>query len=434
MGILQPPLPIPVTNGNFPQFKFAVFGDNLATVTSSGYLNSSNSASGFPLSNSDVVMALYSYNQQTTSGTFGIFTVSIAPATGKITLTSWANPSGAILPTTPNYLSHFVDNAGTTSSGASNVIQPGNISAGLSGTAGTVASFPSAASKGSLVVAGVANTGNTNTIISNAAMGQASVISIPDPATASANFMLAPSALVNNNLVKASGTAGLIVDTGIPAANVPTYTSSTIANHIAVFSNTTGNITDDVGTAINGGNLQAGLSGTAGTIASFPGTAASGSLVLAAVANTGNTPTTISNSAMGQATIVSIPDPGAASANFLLSAGINTMAAGSSIVLAKVDGTEAANVVTANGVAGIITTSSLTTAGGANYAITWTNTNITPTSVISFTIQGGTNNATQNITFTCVPHRGGGTALLTIYNNTTAVSLNGTIVIAYSVL
>jgi len=173
------------------------------------------------------------------------------------------------------------------------------------------------------------------------------------------------------------------------------------------------------------------LSGTAGTLASFPGTASKGSLVVAAVANTGNTLTTISNAAMGQATVVSIPDPGAATANFLLNTGANAMAAGSSITFAKVNGTEAANAVTASGVAGALTTSSLSTAGGSSYAITWTNTAITATSSVLLTLAGGTN-TTENITLKVVP--GSGTATLTIYNNTAATALNGTIIISYLVI
>lgn len=90
----------------------------------------------------------------------------------------------------------------------------------------------------------------------------------------------------------------------------------TIINHLAVFTDTNGTLGEDVSTAINGGNLQAGLSGTAGTVASFPATASRGSLLLKGVANTGNTNTTISNAAMGQASVVSIPDPVAATANF----------------------------------------------------------------------------------------------------------------------
>jgi hypothetical protein len=126
-----------------------------------------------------------------------------------------------------------------------------------------------------------------------------------------------------------------------------------------------------------------------------------------------------------------LQDSGILGTNLVLKNAVNTMAAGSSIVLAKVNGTEAANAVTASGVAGVITTSSLTTAGAGNYAITWTNTFITTTSVIGLTIQGGTN-TTQNINFKVIP--GAGTATLTIYNLTAATALNGTIFIGYSVL
>lgn len=84
----------------------------------------------------------------------------------------------------------------------------------------------------------------------------------------------------------------------------------TIANHIAVFTNTSGALGEDAATAINGGNIQAGLSGTAGTLSSFPATASKGSFILAAVANTGNTNVTVSNVAHGQDTVYSIGDIG----------------------------------------------------------------------------------------------------------------------------
>ena len=100
------------------------------------------------------------------------------------------------------------------------------------------------------------------------------------------------------------------------------------------------------------------------------------------------------------------------------------------ITLTKVNGTESSNAVTASGNAGVITTSSLSTAGGASYAITWTNTSITATSVVSVTTSGGTN-TTQNYKITVVP--GSGIATLTIYNLTASTALNGTIFISYSV-
>lgn len=126
-----------------------------------------------------------------------------------------------------------------------------------------------------------------------------------------------------------------------------------------------------------------------------------------------------------------IQDSGILATNLVVKNAVNTMAAGSSIVMAKVNGTEASNAVTASGVAGLLTTSSLTTAGGSSYAITWTNTFITATSVVLLTIAGGTN-TTENITLKCVP--GAGSSTLTIYNNTASTALNGTILISYLVI
>jgi hypothetical protein len=234
--IYQLPTQQPGMVGVFPNQKFALFGDNLATVTAAGYLNSVNLESN-PIAATDVIQALYSYNNVSNTGTFGIFTVSIA--NGVITLTEWVDPGNVTLP------------------------------------------------------------------------------------------------VVSGNLASFNGTTGLIQDSGVAAANV------------------------------------------------------------------------------------------------MLKNAVNTLTGSGQIILAKANGTEAANAVTASGNAGVITTSALTTAGGASYAITWTNTKITATSVISLCIQGGTN-TTENITFSCVP--GAGTATLTIYNNTTATALNGTILLGYSVL
>jgi hypothetical protein len=94
----------------------------------------------------------------------------------------------------------------------------------------------------------------------------------------------------------------------------------TIANHIATYTNTTGTLAEDPATAISSGNIQAGLTtGTAGTFISCPSASAKGTLILAAVANTGNTNVTISNALHGQASVYSIPDSGATTANFILS-------------------------------------------------------------------------------------------------------------------
>ncbi len=334
--IYQLPIQVPGLVDVFPNQKFAVFGDNLAAVTTAGYLNQVSLESN-PISTTDILQVLYSFNNVSKVGTYGVFTVSIS-SSGVITLVSWANPGDVLLPVVANRIAQFNGTSGQIYDGTAPATHAGNIVAGLSGTAGTLASFPATAARGSLIIAGVANTGNTNTTVSNVAMAQATVMSIPDPANAVGRFMVGATAtpFVSGNFPAASGTGGLMVDSGASPGSFANLTSA------------------------------------------------------------------------------------------------NTFSGAGQITLAKANGVEAANAVTASGNAGVITTSSLTTAGGATYAITWTNTLITATSVIGLCIQGGSNNATNNITFTCVV--GAGTATLTIFNNTAATSLNGTLLIGYSVL
>ena len=69
-------------------------------------------------------------------------------------------------------------------------------------------------------------------------------------------------------------TAGVVTLVATADAQVITYPVT--ANHIAVFtatSSTASTLGDDPATAINGGNIQAGLSATAGYLASFPSAA-----------------------------------------------------------------------------------------------------------------------------------------------------------------
>jgi hypothetical protein len=241
----------------------------------------------------------------------------------------------------------------------------------------------------------------------------------------------------------------------------------TVANQIAYATNTGGSLAaSGLSTALfNAGNISAGLSGTAGALESYSSTALRGALALQAVANTGNTNVTISNVAFGQASTLSFADIGSAAGRFLVAntatpftngnfpkasgtgglmvdSGIavsnlmqlnaaNVMTTGGSITLLKATGTEASNAVTASGNAGVITTSSLTTAGAGTYSITWTNTSITATSVINLQWQGGTN-TTANFTMSVVA--GSGSATLVIHNNTAATALNGTIIIGFAVL
>lgn len=174
------------------------------------------------------------------------------------------------------YIAHFIDTAGTIDDTAGAVQNDGNIQAGKSGTAGSLISFPATAANGSLILAAINAGANFNTTISNSIMGQASVVSIPDPGVAASKFLLSDSA-----------------------------SSQAIA---------TGNLSLTLGT------LTLGSSGHASSLTIFPATAANGTLIIAA-ANAGAAfNLTLSNGALAQSSVLTIPDPGAATGFIVVNA------------------------------------------------------------------------------------------------------------------
>jgi len=200
-------------SGVNPRLVRMISTDDYDAITAENYLlNASNL--GSPLMPTDFIFASYGAD----STIHGIFYPVIDA--GSITLAPYVGEGNVQLPVLVNHIAIFKDTNGLIGDDSAMAINGGNFQAGLSGTAGYLASFPATAAKGSLRLTAVANSGDTVTTISNAAMGQASVVSIPDPAAATANFLVAPAALVNNNLLKASGTAGLSIDSGIAASAV----------------------------------------------------------------------------------------------------------------------------------------------------------------------------------------------------------------------
>lgn len=258
--------------------------DSLATVTTAGYLNPI-SLQGYNIYPTDVIEMLYAYNTSTKASTLGFFQPTITA--GVITLDVWENAGGAVqLPVvdgdfaifngttgqikdggyspsdatktkvamaygavTLNHISVFADTAGTvTERTAATAINSGDLQAGLSGTAGALVSFPLTASKGSLKLSATANSGDTVTNITNAAMGQATTLTIPDPGGATAKVNLTPGTLVSGNLIKASGTAGLLADMGyrIIAGTTASFAGGSSSNAFTV----TGLATACVGSAV----------------------------------------------------------------------------------------------------------------------------------------------------------------------------------------
>lgn len=173
--------------GVTPAVAYISTNDTLSTVLTAGYLNQA-VQSGFSFPQPCIAAVSTKTTPSATQVDVGWFEVLHTGSDWSLNSTS--TPGDIVLPTTANYLAHATDTSGTLSTAAANVINPGDIQAGLSGTAGELASYPGTAASGSLRVVAVANTGNTDTIISNAAMGQATTVSIPDPGAATANFLL----------------------------------------------------------------------------------------------------------------------------------------------------------------------------------------------------------------------------------------------------
>lgn len=94
---------------------------------------------------------------------------------------------------------------------------------------------------------------------------------------------------------------------------------------ITTLTSTTATITTVNSTTQSATTQNIGASGTAGTLNIFPTTAANGILKLLAVNNSGAFNSTISNSNIGQATVYSLPDAGAATANFVVDTATQTV-------------------------------------------------------------------------------------------------------------
>ena len=182
MSILQATSSITGLAGVTPNLVFINTNDSVATVTTTGYLSKAIHENLLTVSNGQIALV------NTTSGPVWL--------------------AIAITGTAPNLVYSLVTPA---SSGGTFA---GNVQAGSSGVAGTFLSYPATGSKGRLVISATANTGNTVNTITNAAQAAGRTFTIPDPAAATANFVLAPSALVSGNLVKATGTVGAIQDAG----------------------------------------------------------------------------------------------------------------------------------------------------------------------------------------------------------------------------
>ena len=140
------------------------------------------------------------------------------------------------------------------------------------------------------------------------------------------------------------GVNAMVFNADPSAGGVSFSGGASTANALAVFSDTSGNLkaattTTTLGQALavtgavtasgaitsTAGNITSGSSGDAGTFISFPATAANGTLILAAGNAGGAFNTTIASGTIGQSSVITIPDPGAATSKFVLQDGSNTV-------------------------------------------------------------------------------------------------------------
>lgn len=245
MSIVSFNVQTPMLQGVAPRTVQLVSTDNLATITTAGYMNKQGQVlQGENLVSTDIINVIYSYVVATNSGSFGIFTASVA-SSGVITLAQWANPGDVLLPVVSgnfanfngtsgqisdqgyapsdatktkvvmagsavvvNTIAHFVDTVGTIDDTAADVSNLGNISAGASGTPGTLASFPATAANGSLIISALNAGGAFTTTIRNSTMGQSTVYSLPDIGAATGGIVVSTAAVRMKSVAAAAAAGG----------------------------------------------------------------------------------------------------------------------------------------------------------------------------------------------------------------------------------
>ncbi len=196
-----------------PTIAYINTSDSLATVLVSGYLNESVKAFGVTYNNYQMALVHVTDNggeqvwlsvYVTTSGGNHVYSLVARAADGDVAT-----------PTVANQITYSTDTIGSLASAglATALFNAGNISAGKSGIAGILASFPTLGA-GTLRLAAVSNT-TFNTTISNVATSQSTVMSIPDVVAATGQFLAKTAALVSGNFPQNSGTAGLVIDSGV---------------------------------------------------------------------------------------------------------------------------------------------------------------------------------------------------------------------------
>lgn len=204
-----------------PRIDYIDTNNTLAEVTATGFLNQA-VQQGYAFSDSDMCLVTTKTTPSATSVQVGWFEISKSGA--NTSLVPSASPGSVALPTVANQIAYATDTVGSLAAAglATALFNAGNISAGLSGTAGTLRSYPSTAANGYLEIFSTANGGARNVTITNAAHAQTTGYVIPDCGNAAGRILVGASAtpFTTGRLLASSGTGGLVVDSGIATAAV----------------------------------------------------------------------------------------------------------------------------------------------------------------------------------------------------------------------
>lgn len=224
--------------GVVPRRVAIVSTDNLATVTTAGYLNNASKETGFNILPTDVIDMWYGYVSGNSTGTFEVFTPSIS--NGVITLVQWANPGDVLLPVVSGDFAVFngttgqIKDSGSAPSASSQpfvVVSPGSLTSGnfprLNDANGTLntGKAPSDATKtfvvmspGSLTSGNFPTLGDTNGTLA---------AGLPPSAAAQSFVVVSPGSLTSGHVAKFSDVNGTVADAGFAATEVAI---STITN------------------------------------------------------------------------------------------------------------------------------------------------------------------------------------------------------------
>lgn len=202
---------ISYVSGGIPGTAPGVFAcstpDDLATITTAGYMNDVNDkfkqndilwinyddTSTFPLYPDGLVatMGQFYVNVSGANSSLIAFPSGLGTASGKDASDNGeptvASVSGA---TVINDILVAADIAGTVKDGGAVTAAAGHLQAGFSGQAGTLNSFPATAANGKLIISALNAGGAFNTTIRNSAMGQSTVYSIPDAGQATGSILV----------------------------------------------------------------------------------------------------------------------------------------------------------------------------------------------------------------------------------------------------